>query len=395
MPARSLALPPTIARARWTLSLPSGEAPGELALATRWSRELDAELPGDLRFRAVLLTSQRGRVQPDNPHVFIVSSAPLRQAAARVVAEPSARHGVAAEVRLAVQSAPGLATLRRRAPDLLRLHAYLSAAVLPPQQEVLLLDRLSLLAQLSPVALLQHPQQWDALVANADWWRDRFEREYRRGHDAHRTQAAAAFARLQAAAERVQALARLDGMAGLGAPLGVPAMLAWRNALTDLEPCAADSEDEAWLAAAPWCPACGYQLTDPGPEPAMAAVLTDVERALSRQLRRLSTQAIRHIVQDAQRPALDRFLQVLQASDADALVRVLDDEVSGYLQALLADAQAALPLSGVLSELTARYGVIEASEIPAVVADFERLLRNAAAHAATSGPEGRVRFRLE
>ena len=155
MPARSLTLPPTIARARWQLSLPSGDLPGELALAARWSRELDAELPPDLRFRAVLLTSQRGRVQPENPQVFIVSSAPPRQAATRVLAEPPPRYGVAAEVRLAVQATPGLPLLRRRANDLLRLHAYLSAAVLPPQQEVLLLDRLSLLAQLSPVALLQ------------------------------------------------------------------------------------------------------------------------------------------------------------------------------------------------------------------------------------------------
>ncbi len=74
---------------------------------------------------------------------------------------------------------------------------------------------------------------------------------------------------------------------------------------------------------------------------------------------------------------MEKFLQVVQASDLAALADVLDDDLVGFLRTLLQEARADAPTNGVLEQLALRFPVVEESRVPAVVSAFRDLLRDA------------------
>ncbi len=371
-----------------------GPVAGELVVAAHWGADLDAALPPAAAFRAVVLTERRPAAEPSSPHVFLLQTARPSRPAGQAVAEPAAQYGGAAFAAAELAAMPTLPAFVRLAREYLAVHQFIVQAVVPVDQPELLLDQTSLLPQLAPAHLLAHPELWPSVRSSFEWFHDQYVALYRVRHRAQVAAHTEAHQRLAAAPEGVEALQRLDAIGALGPPVGAAAVAQWQAVLNASTPCRAAGRAEGFAAGAR-CAACGFRMDAPSPDRAATAALRTLTAALATQVQRLSSATVRRILEDGHRPALERFLQVLRASDADALVRVLDDRVAGFLHELLTPGEADPPVARVFPTLRERYGVIEESDIPSVVKEFRRLLRAAAGELRRQHPGGPVRFRLE
>jgi len=366
-------------------------------VAERWQPSFDDPLDGAYAFRAVLLTKATGAVSSVNPRVRVLRPRRAAQAAPQghSIAEPTTPYGTLALVDAALAADREWPRFRQVAPAYLQAYTYVSGAVVPPPRQDLELDRTGLLERLAPGYLAGHPDTWPAVSATFEWFQTRYQALYREQHRAYAAGTAEARQRLLGGREYAGALQLLDSVAELGPSAGPAALTAWDAALAEVQPCTADDRAVDFAANDPLCAACCFRMDFADYEALVQQALTGLHAALDVQLRRVSSATVRRILREAHRPSTDRFLRVLRASDAVALVRVLDADTVGLLRELLGAYQAEAPATGVLATLRDRYGVMEESDIPAAVAEFRRLLKAAAASVPRQGTPAPVRFRLE
>ena len=98
----------------------------------------------------------------------------------------------------------------------------------------------------------------------------------------------------------------------------------------------AQQDLEAALQDDPLCPTCSIALSNQPPSEQVANVVRDVERDLGGQQVRLAGEAVRRILaRGGER--IERFLEIVQASDLTGLALVLDDELLAFISDLLAE----------------------------------------------------------
>jgi hypothetical protein len=144
------------------------------------------------------------------------------------------------------------------------------------------------------------------------------------------------------ARQYVAALERLNTIGALGAPLAVEL----RRELTEATPQLRSCDPETALApeVTPRCPRCHFVLGTVAPIEALAAIVDRARRALDEKLRLLSQSAVIRLIRDHDRGRrLEGFLKITQAAQADAIIKVLDDELTEYLASLLEENRAAPP----------------------------------------------------
>ncbi len=144
-------------------------------------------------------------------------------------------------------------------------------------------------------------------------------------------------AELAADANRhLAALIRLDSIAALGPPAADGLAAAMADLSRRVVPCVLENALAAELE--PRCRQCGFVLGAAMPGPELADAFERIRRALTTKLATLSRSAIARIIRQHDRGGrLEGFLKITQASQTEALVRVLDDELVRYLSDLLAE----------------------------------------------------------
>lgn len=384
-----------VARSGWRLPTAGGAIDGELVVAERWHPAFDGPLEAGYAFRAVLLTGQRGAVDSSNPRVRVLRRQRPAPPTSHGIAEPTTPYGALALVDAALATDTEWPRFRQVAAAALHAYVYAFEAVVPAERQDLELDRTGLLERLAPGYLAGHPDTWPAVAASLEWFQARYQALYRDRHRAHVTATATARRQLLTGQEYAAALTLLDTVPELGPPAGEDALAAWATTLVVVQPCGADGAAPDFAASRPVCDHCGYRMDSVGFGPLVQQTLDGVRTALDVQLRRLSSATVKRILREAHRPSIDRFLRALRASDAAVFVRVLDADTVHFLRDLLGAYQAEAPATGVLAALRDRYGVMEEADIPAAVAEFRRLLKNAAASIQRQGTATPVRFRLE
>ena len=217
---------------------------------------------------------------------------------------------------------------------LTRTTRYLREAHVPEQLGTLALERRSLLDALRMTELTAIPFSTQAMEQQIAHFREEYRRAYTSHHDGYRREAALLLPQLQDAQIEATALEQLNGIAELGHPVGVDSLERFHRLLDRFSVCSAPASRLA-LDRTPLCRRCRITLGQEPPTEDVSELIKRIERGLREQNRRLSQQVVRQILDGPRDERLDRFIQVVQASDLSGLVNVLDERLVQFVREVL------------------------------------------------------------
>ena len=220
-----------------------------------------------------------------------------------------------------------------RMPPLVRTHRVLAGLALPPD-DPLALDAATLRGRFTVASLLASPSTSAALLADCEAFERMLGKRYAEHHGAVAAEMAELHGDLAAAAERAEALRKLNATSALGPPEAEEALTDFDALRASVAPC--PQELDVSDPAIP-CPDCGLTFADRSPRDAVEACLKTIDAGLAAQLRRLSHRAVREVLRRDGGDALAAFLEIVQVADLSALPGVLTDEVCAHLERLLAE----------------------------------------------------------
>lgn len=218
---------------------------------------------------------------------------------------------------------------------LLRARAYLASAEIPEGSTELRLDFAVASEQLSFATVVRDPGRVPAIFSAVETFLHRYRTQYEEHHTRYWRDMAAIQARLQEGAPRAAALARLNSLAELGTPVGEMALEAIQQLSQESAGCGLDGPLSAALAESPVCPACHIRLGQQPPSEIAGDALSRIDRALERQMSRLSTVAVRQLLERSADPRIEKFLRIVTASQVSSLAGILDDQLTNYLRRFL------------------------------------------------------------
>ena len=238
-----------------------------------------------------------------------------------------------------------------QARELLEVRRFLTRAAVPAEEADLALDRPLLLEQLTFAALATEPHRLAPATAAIARFRRRYASLYRERHTSYWAEMARLHARLLVEQPHADALRRINTLAELGPPAGVGALAAFDALLEETSGCPLIAGIEEVAAAEGVCPECGLLLDQSPPSQRVAEIVDRIERGCDRQMARLSSSAIQHVLRRSGDPRVDQFLRVVQASQLSSLRAVLDDDLIGYLRRFLVEARIQDALEPILSRV--------------------------------------------
>jgi hypothetical protein len=274
----------------------------------------------------------------------------------------------------------------KEAAQVAEMRAYLDAADVPEALGELAVDRAIAREQLSFRLLLMEPQRFLSGRAAFESFRSAYAAAYADHHQAYWQATFRLRRELEEAAPAAQALARLNSLRDLGSPEGMQALVEYDRMAGDARSCSARSVERT-LEREPVCLSCRLTLTEQLREEPAQAALRDLRSALQRQQRRLASRAVRRILSRGGE-RIERFLQIVQASDLRGLADVLDDELLLFLSELLAQelVPAPAPVPAVerapdlLLELARAHPTVTERQVEAVTQTLRSLLEEALRH---------------
>ncbi len=230
-------------------------------------------------------------------------------------------------------------------PQTLQMRAYLEGSgLLEPAEETttaqglaattakLRTDARLLAAELTLKVLGNSRTAYEALQARFARFKVDYAQHYRVLHRQWLLELQKLKRQIENARAWLEALARLDSIEVLGPPKA-PNFACELEAMARAVPeCA--SEELSELDRVPRCLSCGYVLG--ASLPSVDDLQSRLKQALEAKLVQLSQKAIRRlIVIHDKKGRLEGFLKIVQAAQTEALVKVLDDDLTGYLRRLL------------------------------------------------------------
>jgi hypothetical protein len=227
----------------------------------------------------------------------------------------------------------------REAKELIRLRTFLAEAVVPDSRPELAMDRTVAQEQLSFAVLVAEGHRWSGIRATFDRFRGRYRAAYLEHHRQYWREALRLHAQLMDFAAKTYALRRLNTLTELGPPMGEEAVARYEELPGRIGACALALRQELELSQEARCPACGIALGEEPPWQEAEEVQHLLEKALSQQLRRLSSKAVRRVLLQSGEARMQEFLQVVQASQTQSLAQILDDELLGFLRRFLVEAR--------------------------------------------------------
>ena len=287
-----------------------------------------------------------------------------------------------------------LSQLAQSSPEILGVKAYLQKLELRESDDEFIMDRLSILEQLSLSNLLSAPHLWSSIEALFRWFRQRYDAIYQAHHHSYNQELVSLHTSLLEAKAKLEALQKLNSIPELGPPLAEGLQEEYQPLMAKVKPCPVAGR-KVPLEEQPLCPHCGLSLPATAPNDEVKSFLSRLEQALGEQQHRLSTEAIRQILSQSKERRMDRFVKIIQTSDLSSLVNVLDDELVEFLRNLLSEAQIVTlqyPLSRALSS---KFPFIEEGQIEDVLSEFAAELKKAFEQAKRENPGKRIRIVLE
>ncbi|MDO8614918.1 MAG: hypothetical protein Q7T33_04165 [Dehalococcoidia bacterium] len=229
----------------------------------------------------------------------------------------------------------------------LDMQSALAAAVLPPGGSDLTVDHAIVAEQLRFASLVPEPQRLDtAKMAFEHFW-TRYRKAYAAHHTAYWQETAKLHSRLQAVTGYARALARLNSLLELGPPTGEATLAEYEDLLSRSAACELPPDP----GESAFCPGCRVRLGEPPPREAAEETLDRIQRALQRQMARLSSVAVRQILERSGDARVERFLKVVQATQISSLADIMDDEMVGYLRRFLVEARIGAVLEPIFAGL--------------------------------------------
>ncbi|MDO8612173.1 MAG: hypothetical protein Q7R32_05040 [Dehalococcoidia bacterium] len=274
-----------------------------------------------------------------------------------------------------------------QAGELLAVRRFLSRAAVPEEEADLTLDRSLLREQLTFAALATEPNRLAPATAALARFRQRYVSLYRERHTSYWAEMARLHTRLVVEQPHAEALRRINTLAELGPPAGVGALAAFAALLEETSGCPLTAGVEDVAAAEGACPACSLPLDQSPPARRVDEILDRIERACDRQMARLSSSAIQHVLRHSSDPRVDQFLKMVQASQLSSLRAVLDDALVGYLRRFLVESRIHDALEPILSRV--QDGVPpNVDEAQSAMRDVSRVLQRAFQSAQRALPPG-------
>jgi hypothetical protein len=259
---------------------------------------------------------------------------------------------------------------------LLDARAYLETAVTPSSVNAdLAVDQAALLDGNTFATLWSEPERAQWLVDTIDIWKRAYAPLYVEQHSAYNDAIADVAQQIDAAEAQAAAVERLNTLERLGAAQAQTALTQYHEMET-LFACPARSDDlTARLQSDPLCPYCSFRLGEQPPTADTTRVLQAIERGLQGQQARLAQRVVSRLLARPGRAGsdrLDRFIEVVQASDLTGLAAVLDEGLIAFLQDLL---DAPPPSATLLDTLARTYPEITAENLEDAVVEFRLLLQ--------------------
>jgi hypothetical protein len=285
--------------------------------------------------------------------------------------------------------------------ELAAMRDFLARAVVPERLSDLAMDRTVSLEQISFATLWAEPHRLDSMRATFEYFRGRFRAALLAHHTGYWRDMRRLRLSLEDSEATAHALALLNSLEQLGRALGEDALAQHGRLQAAVQDCPLVERLEEALGAAASCPACGLTLADQPPSAEVDAVLRRLSRALSQQITRLSSEAMRRILTRARGERIEQFLQVVQASDLAGLASVLDDDLLEFLRDLLAGETATASQHGavrappVLERLRRAFPVVSEREVEAATEVFRRLLQQALSEQRRARPDHTPIVRLD
>ncbi len=244
-----------------------------------------------------------------------------------------------------------LVEMPAEAVEVLAMQAALATTELPPHESDLAVDRAIAAEQLHFAGIVPEPQRLNTARLALRNFQDRYGQAYLAHHHAYWRTAASLHAHLQETTGKARTLARLNTLTELGPPVGEAALETHKQLLQRVSPCPRDAELDSELRYEPACLSCGLRLGDEPPQDEALDTINRVDRAIHRQLARLSGAAIRPLLERGSDARIGRFLQIVQAAELSSLAEVLDDDLVGYLRRFLLETRINSLLEPVLSRV--------------------------------------------
>ncbi len=211
---------------------------------------------------------------------------------------------------------------------------YVRSAHVPEESGPLALERQSLLEVLRLTELLSTPFSPVALDQQVSRFQEGYRKAYMAHHEDFARESASLLSQLQEAQVEAHALALLNGISELGEPVGSELVQRVRELTAVISVCVVTS-DQLHLDKAPKCHHCAIELGQNPPSQDVLDLAGQVKRGLREQNQRLSQQVVQRILDGPRDERLDRFIQVVQASDVFGLVNVLDQRLAQFVREVL------------------------------------------------------------
>ena len=223
------------------------------------------------------------------------------------------------------------------ADQIVSVCSYLDAILSHPSEGELPLDYSTLRYQIDLGHFIANPPLWQSVNAEFQLLKQRHIRQYLEHHKTYNADLVSLTNRLDTVRPQVQALEQLTRIQELGEPVGADIPTRSLELEGSLRPCPLGPE-EISLEEAPHCQRCGLGLREEAPLQRIEEIMGDLQRAMREYNRRLSSQAVRRILESQEKESLEKFINLVQISDLSALANVMDSEVLAFLTGFLSTA---------------------------------------------------------
>ncbi|HUA35646.1 MAG TPA: hypothetical protein VMA09_18695 [Candidatus Binataceae bacterium] len=270
----------------------------------------------------------------------------LAQGSARGLIELGADSARAEAALKTVAAYEAIAAAAAAIPRLATMREYLKATGLRASSElpsgrdgaiVALETECELLAiETSPRALSAIPRALKALEARFQKFKWTYVQLYCVAHENWRAELARLDPIAEDARRHLEALTRLNAISALGPPVSAELDAAVKLVATRVRRC--DFDGPLAPETMPRCPGCSFTLGTEPPRQALSDLLDRLRRAINSKLAALSQSVIAALIREHDTGRrLEGVLKIIQASQTDALVQVLDERLARYLAQLLDD----------------------------------------------------------
>lgn len=263
---------------------------------------------------------------------------------------------------------------------------YLDEVALRDSDRGLTTDRMAIMARLKLADLLDDPATWPRLRNEFESFVGRYRNEYQKHHRDYYAAVARLREVLADVPHRLEALALLNQIEGLGRPIGQE--LAQRHqALEQRLTLCNLGVMEVNVEYQPSCAACRLRLIDRPPEDEVKLFQRDLEDALKQKTRQLAAEAVKRVLAQSRRDDLTTLIEAAQASNLTALVDAMSPDLVHFINRLLAEESILNIDKNIFSQLADHYPSLEEKDVEEVAAQFRQLLQQAFTEAKQTHPD--------